>query len=139
MINNIVIVGRLTKDPQIYEKEGKKLATFCVAVNRSYKDKDQNTICDYLYCKAFGKLAHNIEHYINQGSLVGVTGKLQSSKYEKEGQTHFVSEIFVESIKFMSKRATKESTSLYETIPLDAQQQLTEQSEIANNKLFEIV
>ena len=54
MINNIVIVGRLTKDPQIYEKEGKKLATFCVAVNRSYKDKDQNTICDYLYCKAFG-------------------------------------------------------------------------------------
>lgn len=139
MINNIVIVGRLTKDPQIYEKEGKKLATFCVAVNRNYKDKDQNTICDYLYCKAFGKLANNVERFTNQGSLVGVTGQLQSSKYEKEGQTHFVCEIFVESIKFMSKRYTKESTTNCETIPLDNQQRIIDQSEITNDKIFEIV
>ena len=41
MINSIVIVGRLTKDPKIYEKEGNKLATFCVAVSRNYKDKNQ--------------------------------------------------------------------------------------------------
>lgn len=56
MINNIVIVGRLTKDPKIYEKEEKKLATFCVAVNRNYKDKDQNTVCDYYIVKHLVKL-----------------------------------------------------------------------------------
>lgn len=75
MINNIVIVGRLTKDPKIYEKEGNKLATMCVAITRNYKDKDQNTICDYLYCKAVGKIANNIELYLNKGSLVGITGQ----------------------------------------------------------------
>ena len=91
MINNIVIVGRLTKAPKIFEKEGGKLATFCVAVTRNYKDKHQNTICDYLYCKAFGKIASNIEKYINQGSLVGITGQMQSRNFTKEGQTHFVS------------------------------------------------
>ncbi|MCG7340021.1 single-stranded DNA-binding protein [Staphylococcus sp. ACRSN] len=139
MINNIVIVGRLTKDPQIYEKEGRKLATFCVAVNRNYKDKEQNTICDYLYCKAFGKLATNIERYTNQGSLVGITGQMQSSKYSKEGQTHFVSEIFVETIKFMSKRLTKDNETLFESIPLETQQQTIEQSKSEVRETIEIV
>ncbi|WP_436855792.1 single-stranded DNA-binding protein [Staphylococcus caeli] len=118
MINNIVIVGRLTKDPKIFEKEGNKRATFCVAVTRNYKDKDQNPICDYLFCKAFGKMASNIEQYINKGSLVGITGQMQSRKYEKEGQTHFVSEINIETIKFMSPRNKQDSDISFEPFPI---------------------
>ena len=71
MLNKIVIVGRLTKDAQIFEKEDRRIATFCVATHRNYKDENGEIVCDYLFCKAFGKLASNIERYTNQGTLVG--------------------------------------------------------------------
>ena len=96
MLNKIVIVGRLTKDAQIFEKEDRKIATFCVATHRNYKDENGEIVCDYLFCKAFGKLASNIEKYTNQGTLVGITGQMRSRKYDKDGQTH--NEIISDSI-----------------------------------------
>lgn len=104
MLNKIVIVGRMTKDAQIYEKEDNKIATFCVATERNYKDDINEISTDYLLCKAFGKTATNIEKYTSQGTLVGITGQMRSRKYEKEGQTHFVTELYVETIKFMSPK-----------------------------------
>ena len=107
MLNKIVIVGRMTKDAQIYEKEDNKIATFCVATERNYKDEISS---DYLLCKAFGKTATNIEKYTSQGTLVGITGQMRSRKYEKEGQTHFVTELYVETIKFMSPKNKNNET-----------------------------
>ncbi|MBE5661258.1 single-stranded DNA-binding protein [Staphylococcus sp. SS251] len=105
MLNKIVIVGRLTKDVQIFEKEERKVATFCVATQRNYKDENGEIVCDYIFCKAFGKLASNIDKYTNQGTLVGITGQMRSRKYDKDGQTHFVTELYVETIKFMSPKS----------------------------------
>lgn len=110
MLNKIVIVGRMTKDAQIYEKEDNKIATFCVATERNYKDDNNEISTDYLLCKAFGKTATNIEKYTSQGTLVGITGQMRSSKYEKEGQTHFVTELYVETIKFMSPKNKNNET-----------------------------
>ena len=112
MLNKIVIVGRLTKDAQIYEKEDNKVATFCVATERNYKDENNEISSDYLLCKAFGKTATNIEKYTSQGTLVGITGQMRSRKYEKEGQTHFVTELYVETIKFMSPKLNIMKSSL---------------------------
>lgn len=110
MLNKIVIVGRMTKDAQIYEKEDNKIATFCVATERNYKDDNNEISSDYLLCKAFGKTATNIERYTSQGTLVGITGQMRSRKYEKEGQTHFVTELYVETIKFMSPKNKNNET-----------------------------
>ncbi|MCO6332549.1 single-stranded DNA-binding protein [Staphylococcus epidermidis] len=110
MLNKIVIVGRMTKDAQIYEKEDNKIATFCVATERNYKDDNNEISTDYLLCKAFGKAAINIEKYTSQGTLVGITGQMRSRKYEKEGQTHFVTELYVETIKFMSPKNKNNET-----------------------------
>lgn len=110
MLNKIVIVGRMTKDAQIYEKEDNKIATFCVATERNYKDDNNEISSDYLLCKAFGKTATNIEKYTSQGTLVGITGQMGSRKYEKEGQTHFVTELYVETIKFMSPKNKNNET-----------------------------
>lgn len=110
MLNKIVIVGRMTKDAQIYEKEDNKIATFCVATERNYKDDINEISTDYLLCKAFGKTATNIEKYTSQGTLVGITGQMRSRKYEKEGQTHFVTELYVETIKFMSPKNKNNET-----------------------------
>lgn len=110
MLNKIVIVGRMTKDAQIYEKEDNKIATFCVATERNYKDDNNEISTDYLLCKAFGKTVTNIEKYTSQGTLVGITGQMRSRKYEKEGQTHFVTELYVETIKFMSPKNKNNET-----------------------------
>ncbi|MBF2336944.1 single-stranded DNA-binding protein [Staphylococcus epidermidis] len=110
MLNKIVIVGRMTKDAQIYEKEDNKIATFCVATERNYKDDNNEISSDYLLCKAFGKTATNIEKYTSQGTLVGITGQMRSRKYEKEGQTHFVTELYIETIKFMSPKNKNNET-----------------------------
>ncbi|WP_145459244.1 single-stranded DNA-binding protein [Staphylococcus epidermidis] len=110
MLNKIVIVGRMTKDAQIYEKEDNKIATFCVATERNYKDDNNEISTDYLLCKAFRKTATNIEKYTSQGTLVGITGQMRSRKYEKEGQTHFVTELYVETIKFMSPKNKNNET-----------------------------
>lgn len=110
MLNKIVIVGRMTKDAQIYEKEDNKIATFCVATERNYKDDNNEISTDYLLCKAFGKTATNIEKYTSQGTLVGITGQMRSRKYEKEGQTHLVTELYVETIKFMSPKNKNNET-----------------------------
>ncbi|WP_145391517.1 single-stranded DNA-binding protein [Staphylococcus epidermidis] len=110
MLNKIVIVGRMTKDAQIYEKEDNKIATFCVATERNYKDDNNEISTDYLLCKAFGKTATNIEKYTSQGTLVGITGQMRSRKYEKEGQTHFVTELYVETIKFMCPKNKNNET-----------------------------
>ena len=110
MLNKIVIVGRMTKGAQIYEKEDNKIATFCVATERNYKDDNNEISSDYLLCKAFGKTATNIEKYTSQGTLVGITGQMRSRKYEKEGQTHFVTELYVETIKFMSPKNKNNET-----------------------------
>lgn len=110
MLNKIVIVGRMTKDAQIYEKEDNKIATFWVATERNYKDDNNEISSDYLLCKAFGKTATNIEKYTSQGTLVGITGQMRSRKYEKEGQTHFVTELYVETIKFMSPKNKNNET-----------------------------
>ncbi len=111
MLNKIVIVGRMTKDAKIYNNEEVKIATFSVATERNYKDENDEIACDYIFCKAFGKMASNIEKYTSQGSLVGITGQMRSRKYEKEKQTHFVTELYVETIKFMYPKLNNEKLS----------------------------
>ncbi|HDJ2956580.1 TPA: single-stranded DNA-binding protein [Staphylococcus aureus] len=131
MLNKIVIVGRLTKDAQIFEKEDRKIAKFCVATHRNYKDENGEIVCDYLFCKAFGKLASNIEKYTNQGTLVGITGQMRSRKYDKDGQTHFVTELYVETIKFMSPKSQNNEILSDSILDIDSQN-------IDNHDLLEI-
>lgn len=103
MLNKIVIVGRITKQPELIEKEDLAYVHFNVATERHYKQQGEHkSSVDYIFCKAYGKTACNIAEYTQKGTLVGVTGYMRSSKYEKDGQTHFVMELIVETIKFIA-------------------------------------
>ena len=102
MLNKVVLVGRLTKDPQKVEKEEMQKVIFSIAVERPYKNQNGEYATDFIFCKAFGKLAQHIVKYTHQGMLVALTGHMQSYKYEKASQTHFVTELCVETIKFLS-------------------------------------
>lgn len=102
MLNKSVLVGRLTKDPAYFKKGEVIISTFCLAVERGYKSKEGNMVVDFIVCKAFGKIAHNIHQYTKKGQLIALTGQIQSRTYTKDDKKQYVTEIVCETIKFLS-------------------------------------
>ncbi|KOR12027.1 single-stranded DNA-binding protein [Staphylococcus carnosus] len=106
MINRVVLVGRLTKDPKFRTTpSGVDVATFTLAVNRNFKSKNGEQQADFISCVVFRKQAENVNNYLNKGSLAGVDGRLQSRSYEnKEGQHVFVTEVVADSVQFLEPK-----------------------------------
>lgn len=108
-MNNVNLIGRLTRDPALSEygkgKNAGLLARFTLAVRR---DADN---ADFISCVAFGKTAELIDQYMTKGSQLGVSGSIQTGKYEdKEGDTHYTTDVIVRQIDFIgsSKDEDKE-------------------------------
>lgn len=83
-MNNVVIVGRLTKDPELryITGSGTPVATFTLAINRDYKNKDGSTTTDFIPVEIMGKPAEFVANYITKGRLVGVQGSIRVDRYE---------------------------------------------------------
>lgn len=92
----------MTKSPQLkHFSEGRMQTNFVVAVNKSYKNDE----ADFVLCTIWGKLAETTVKYCGKGSLVGITGRLNTRSYEKEaGARVFVTEIVVEDIRFLATK-----------------------------------
>ncbi|WP_268222159.1 single-stranded DNA-binding protein [Staphylococcus ureilyticus] len=104
MINRVVLVGRLTKDPNFMENNV-AVANFTLAVNRSFKSKNGEQETDFINVVTFRKQAENVNNYLSKGSLVGVDGRFQSRSYEnKEGQRVFVTEVVADSVQFLEPK-----------------------------------
>lgn len=104
MFNKVILIGRLTKDPESRKTtNGNINTTFTLAVNRNYKTKEGEQEADYIGCSAWNKLADTISKYCTKGMLVAVEGRLQIRNYEKEGTKRYLTEILVENIQFLSK------------------------------------
>ncbi|WP_353420714.1 single-stranded DNA-binding protein [Staphylococcus coagulans] len=106
MINRVVLVGRLTKDPEFRTTQsGVGVATFTLAVNRNFKSKNGEQQADFINCVVFHKQAENVKNYLSKGSLAGVDGRLQSRSYEnKEGNRVFVTEVVCDSVQFLEPK-----------------------------------
>ncbi|MFQ3902752.1 single-stranded DNA-binding protein [Staphylococcus sp. 50Mo3-1] len=106
MINRIVLVGRLTKDPEfITTPSGVSVATFTLAVNRTFTNAQGEREADFVNCVVFKKQAENVNKYLSKGKLAGVDGRIQSRSYEnKEGQRVFVTEVAADSVQFLEPK-----------------------------------
>ena len=113
MLNRVVLVGRLTKDPEFRTTQsGVDVATFTLAVNRNFKSKNGEQQADFINCVVFRKQAENVNNYLNKGSLAGVDGRLQSRSYEnKEGQRVFVTEVVCDSVQFLEPKNAQTSNN----------------------------
>lgn len=108
MLNNVVLVGRLTADPELKEvgKEG-KVVNFTVAVGRSYKNADGEYDTDFINCNVWNQVAENMSEYCHKGDVVGVKGSLQTSSYEdKDGIKRYKTEVRADKITFLSSKKT---------------------------------
>ncbi|AVO02331.1 single-stranded DNA-binding protein [Staphylococcus simulans] len=113
MLNRVVLVGRLTKDPEFRTTQsGVDVATFTLAVNRNFKSKNGEQQADFINCVVFRKQAENVNNYLNKGSLAGIDGRLQSRSYENaEGQRVFVTEVVCDSVQFLEPKNAQASNN----------------------------
>jgi len=106
MLNRVVLVGRLTKDPDLrYTPSGVAVATFTLAVNRTFTNQQGEREADFLNCVIWRKQAENVANFLKKGSLAGVDGRLQSRSYEDQsGKRVYVTEVVAESVQFLEPR-----------------------------------
>jgi single-strand DNA-binding protein len=109
MMNRVVLVGRLTKDPDLrYTPNGVPVATFTLAVNRPFKTQSGETEADFINCVVWRKPAENVANFLKKGSLAGVDGRLQTRHYEgQDGKRVYVTEVQAESVQFLDTKGEK--------------------------------
>lgn len=108
MINNVVLVGRLTKDPDLrYTSSGTGVATFTLAVNRNFTSADGTREADFINCVIWRKPAETLANYAKKGVLIGVTGRIQTRSYDnQQGQKVYVIEVIADNFQLLeSKKA----------------------------------
>ncbi|HBM3452047.1 TPA: single-stranded DNA-binding protein [Listeria innocua] len=106
MLNRVVLVGRLTKDPELrYTPAGVAVATFTLAVNRTFTNQQGEREADFINCVVWRKPAENVANFLKKGSMAGVDGRVQTRNYEgNDGKRVYVTEIVAESVQFLEPR-----------------------------------
>jgi single-strand DNA-binding protein len=104
MLNRVILIGRLTRDPELkYTTNGTAVATFTLAINRRF-NKDETDFIDIVTWKG---LAENCANYLGKGRLAAVEGRLQVRSYEaKDGQKRKVTEVVADDVRFLDKGGT---------------------------------
>ena len=99
IINKVILLGRLTKDPDLRfaAGSGKGVCKFSIAVTRQF-NRDE---ADFLNCVAFGKTAETIAQYMLKGSQIALTGHIQTGSYEREGRMIYTTDVVVENMEFL--------------------------------------
>lgn len=108
MINNLTLVGRLTKDPDLkYTGNGTAVATFTLAVNRKFTNQSGEREADFINCVIWRKPAETLANYAKKGVLIGVTGRIQTRSYDnQQGQKVYVTEVIADNFQLLeSKKA----------------------------------
>ena len=106
MINRTVLVGRLTRDPELrYTQGGTAVTSFTLAVNRQFTNSQGEREADFINCVIWKKAAENFTNFTHKGSLVGIDGRLQTRNYEnKQGQRVYVTEVVAENFSLLESR-----------------------------------
>ncbi|ADC52163.1 single-strand DNA-binding protein SSB (plasmid) [Alkalihalophilus pseudofirmus OF4] len=113
MLNRVILVGRLTKDPELrYTPSGVAVANFTLAVNRTFSNQNGERDADFINCVVWRKPAENVANYLKKGSLAGVDGRIQTRSYDdNEGKKQFVTEVVAESVQFLEPRGNNNNNT----------------------------
>ena len=105
MINNVVLVGRVVKELDLkYIQSGKAVARFNLAVNRDFNDANGDQQADFPSCQVWGKTAEVMADNLRKGSLIDITGRIQTGSYEKDGQRIYTTDVVVEKFHFLESK-----------------------------------
>lgn len=112
-MNNVSLIGRLTKDPDLrYTSSGMAVATFSLAVQRSFRNKEGNYEADFINCVCWNKSGETLANHVKKGQRIGVTGRIQTRNYENEqGNRVYVTEVVVEGFTFLEKKDENQNSN----------------------------
>ena len=102
ILNQVVLVGRITTDPEVATFNNVKRTSLVVAVQRGFKNVDGEYDTDFIRIVLWNGIAENTCEYCHKGDLIGVKGRLQNSNYEKDGVTQYSTDVIAEKISFLS-------------------------------------
>lgn len=102
-MNKLILIGRLTKDPEIRVSGSVTITKFSLAVDRRFK-RDGEPEADFFNCTAFNKTAEFIEKYCSKGMKMAIEGRIQNDNYEKDGVKHYSVAVIVENIEFAESK-----------------------------------
>ena len=129
-MNKAILIGRLTKDPELKMTENTKreVCQFTIAVNRPYTNEDGERKADFINCVVWDKLAENLSKYQKKGNQVAVEGRIQTRNYDdKDGKKIYVTEIFVSNVTFLDSKGSNDSVNNLEEPPVKSGSITTEQ------------
>ena len=111
MINQVVLVGRLTKEVNLkYTPNNQAVATFSLAVNRNFKSQNGERETDFINCVIWRQQAENLANWAKKGALIGITGRIQTRSYEnQQGQRVYVTEVVSETFQLLESRKDREA------------------------------
>lgn len=136
MINNVTLVGRLTKDPDLrYTSSGNPVATFTLAVNRNFTSADGNREADFINCVIWRKPAETLAGYAKKGVLIGVTGRIQTRSYDnQQGQRVYVTEVVADNFQLLeSKKADSSQNTQVSSVSNSQTNNYTRNQQNRNN------
>ncbi|MGT2771629.1 single-stranded DNA-binding protein [Streptococcus marimammalium] len=134
MINNVVLVGRMTKDAELrYTPSNQAVATFTLAVNRNFKNQNGERDADFINVVIWRQQAENLANWAKKGTLLGITGRIQTRNYDnQQGQRVYVTEVVADSFQILESRATREGVNTGGFNPSPASSQPTSQAQTPN-------
>lgn len=126
-MQKVTAIGNLGRDVEMrYTQQGAAVASFSIAVSEKWKDKatgEQKESTEWLNCVVFGKQAEVAEKFLSKGSKIYIEGKLKTSQYDKEGQTHYKTDINVREFEFLSPKNESQGQSNSQGIPPQQQRE----------------
>lgn len=136
MMNSICLVGRLTKDVELrYTPSNVAVATFTLAVNRTFKNENGDREADFINCVMWRQQAENLANWAKKGALIGITGRIQTRSYDnQQGQRVYVTEVVAEQFQLLESKGQQGN----QTQQRQAQQQTPDFSRSATTNPLDI-
>lgn len=109
-INNVVLVGRMTRDAELrYTPSNVAVATLTLAVNRPFKNQNGEHEADFINVVIWRQQAENLANWAKKGALIGITGRIQTRSYDnQQGQRVYVTEVVAETFQLLESRSVRE-------------------------------
>ena len=134
-MNKVLLIGNLTSEPQLrYTANNIPVASFTIAVNRNLTKEDGTKETDFINIIVWNKRAENVKNYLDKGSKVGISGRLQVRKYQNErGENRYVTEVVADEVEFLNSK----KSGLDEKSPVKSEDNRTLEEKVNSNKPYE--
>jgi single-strand DNA-binding protein len=116
-LNRVELIGRLGKDPETHATPtGRKVCNYSLAVERRWKnvDGEMKSITDWFTIEAWGRLGEGMQSYLHKGRLIYLEGRLQTDRYEHNGETRFATKVIARHMQMLERKPEEEEPSLPE-------------------------